>query len=139
MIDRLTPTAVTEWCDATTERAEATRGPGAYAIRLRDPADTPQAVRQTWESQFTAPLDAGFVERLAAAERFVYVGSHGKSVYARLCEHAAGEKSSTIMQAWPPVAVVDVWPRAEPVDVEWSYAVDVADETTAVWQDGTYF
>lgn len=139
MTDRLTPTEVTEWCDATPERAEATRGPGAYAIRLRDPADTPQAVRKTWESVYDAPPPDGFLSRLASAERFCYVGSHGKNVYERLLQHAAGEKSSTVMTAWPPVAVVDVWPREEPGDVEFTYAVDVADEETVVWQDGEYF
>lgn len=137
MTDRLTPTAVTEWCDATPERAEATRGPGAYAIRLRDPADTPQAVRQTWESVYDAPPPDGFLSRLASADRFVYVGSHGTNVYQRLVQHAKGHKSASIMDCWPPVAVVDVWPRADPGDVEWSYAVDVADETIAVWQDGS--
>lgn len=139
MTDRLTPTAVTEWCDATPERAEATRRPGVYAIRLRDPSDDFAVLVERWQSKFDAEPPYGLFDRLASAERFVYVGSHGKNVYKRLLQHAAGEKSSTVMTAWPPVAVVDVWPRADPGDVEWSYAVDVADETTAVWQDGTYF
>lgn len=132
MTDRLTPTEVNDHFDQDGRR------PGCYALRLLDPFDDPHAIRTMWEDQYDANPPAGFCERLAEADRFVYVGSHGQSVYERVMQHAEGKKSSTIMNLWPPVGIVAWWPEDNPKDMEWGHANEMANKKTCVWQDGEW-
>lgn len=137
MNDTLSESAVGQWVDDNGLH-DAARGPGCYCLRLKDPVDDPHAIGATWLDKFDVHPPAGFSERAAAADRLVYVGSHGKSVYTRLCQHARGHKSSTIMTLWPPVDIVAIWPEESPDAMEWGYANQIADETTVAWTNGEY-
>lgn len=133
----MTETYVTGYLDRMGALDKA-RGAGCYAVRLCDPGDDATAIGNEWMDHYNAHPPAGFCERAAFAEKLCYVGSHGKSVYERLCQHARGHKSSTIMALWPPVDIEAIWPSDSPRDLEWGHANELADEQTAVWSDGNY-
>jgi len=137
MTDQLTPTAVNEWLDSHGMH-ESGRQPGVYAIELATPSDDAEQVTRQLHDAYDAPPE-GLAERLAAAERFVYVGTHGESVYKRLCQHARSHQSSTIMAVWQPVDIVDVWPGEYPDAREYNRAVDLASVDTVAWMDGEWF
>lgn len=137
MIDRISESYITEYLDRMGALDQA-RQPGCYALRLRDPVDDPQAIGDRWLTEFDVHPPAGFSERAAAAARLCYVGSHGESVYARLCQHARGYQSSTIMELWPPVDVEAVWPEESPSQEEYNHATELADDRICVWTDGSY-
>lgn len=136
-MSRLTETKLNERLDHDGLHDTARR-PGVYVLELREPSSDRAMLLVEWQGEFDAPPPNGFLDRLAGSERFVYVGSHGKNVYTRLCQHANGEKSSTIMQVWEPVDVVGVWPEEYPDAEEWNRAVAIASEDICVWSDGSF-
>lgn len=138
MTGTLSPIQVNQWLDDNGFHDDA-RGPGCYALELLPPADVLADVEWRWSDHFEVNPPDGLVDRLASAERFCYVGSHGQSVYKRLNDHATGFQSSTIMDAWPPVGILDVTPIENPREHEWSMAQEMSDETTACWQDGDWY
>lgn len=135
MTDRLSPHAVNEWIDAQGLHTEA-RSPGCYAVQLETPSNDADAVSRRWADHYDAPMPDGVLERLTACERFVYVGSHGRSVYERLVQHARDEQSASIMDVWKPVAVVDVWIVSDPDTHEFNVAVEKSGDGTVSWYDG---
>lgn len=137
MTDRLTETQVTGWLDGH-GLLDAARESGVYAVRLQAPSDDYGRVESRWLAHFDANPPAGLVSRLTDAERFVYVGYANKSIYERLCSHANGDQSASIMAAWPPVVVAGVWP-GDGEDGEFNRAQALADDETAVWSDGEFY
>ena len=131
MTDSLTETRLTQALEDAGDLDRA-RQPGVYALRLRDPGDA-ASVLVSWQSEFDAPPPDGFVERLTGAAKLLYVGTHAQSMYERLCQHARGHQSSTIMDAWPPMEVYGLWPDAR----EYDRAATLSSGHTAVWTDGT--
>lgn len=135
--DPLTETDLNE----TLERfgvMDRARTPGVYALELATPADDANTVLRSWVDHYDANPPDGFAARAASAERLCYVGSHAQSVYQRLCQHVAGHKSSTIMEVWPPVDVVAIWPHDAPTAQEYNHAQELSDERTVCWLDGEY-
>jgi len=135
-MQRLTETDVNDWLDAHGMH-EAAREPGVYALRLRQPSDDLLECQATWADAFDADAPGLFCDRLAGAKRLVYVGYAGASIYERVCAHCNGEQSASIMQAWPPVGVVGVWP-GDGEEGEFNRAQELADDETCVWWNGEW-
>lgn len=134
--NRLTETRVNAWIDGH-RMHDSARSPGVYAIELASRSSRYTGVELNWYRHYDCKPPDGFIQRLADAKTFLYVGSHGKSVYRRLCQHARGDKSSTIMSAWEPQRVAGIWPGPAESG-EYNKASQLADEKTAVWVDGEY-
>lgn len=117
---------------------DKSRQPGVYSLKLVTPPDDWKSLEGTWHSYFGAPPPDGLLDRLAEADRLLYVGSHGKSMYERMAQHVRGFKTSTITQIWKPVDVVGVWPEDDPDAEEWNRAVALSDERTACWCNGEW-
>lgn len=135
--ETLTETQVNGWLDGHGLLGDA-RDFGVYALTLRAPSDKYRVVESRWLSHFDANPPSGLLSRLADATHFVYVGYAGASIYERLCAHANGERSASIMNVWPPVGVAGVWP-GDGEEGEFNRAQELADEQTAVWSDGEFF
>lgn len=129
-----TETEVTEDLDRR-GLLDAARRPGLYTLQLQTPSRDARAVEDRWHAHFDA-MPRSLAGRLAACDRLLYAGSHGKNVYTRLCQHARGHQTASIMAVWPPERVVDVTPRESPGDREWMYAQKQAGDKTRVWTDG---
>lgn len=139
MTKTLSQLAVNRWVDREGVHDEA-RQPGCYAIELETPSDRPVAVINRWTDHFDVGMPGEYATRLADADRLVYIGAHGTSVYERLCQHAAGEKSSTIMDVWPPVAVVSILQTDSPDAMEFNYTQEYAREDgTLAWMNGELY
>lgn len=132
----LTESELTERLDERGLLTESHR-PGVYALKLADPGDSIRAIIDRWTDHFDADIPGNYATRLSAADRLLYVGSHGRSIYDRLTQHVRGHKSSTIMDIYPPVDVVNFWHEDHPRDHEWGHAVDLARDGTVVWCDGS--
>lgn len=129
-----TETTVTEDLDQR-GLLDTARNPGVYALALQTPADDADTVTRRWRDEFDAMPD-GLAGHLAACDALLYVGSHRRSVYERVCQHARGHHRAAIMAVWPPERVVGIEPCENPRAREWGYAASLADETTRCWTDG---
>ena len=108
---------------------------GVYAIRCSVPANV-EAVQRRWLEHNNTPLPDGYAEQLAEASRCVYVGASG-DVYNRLRSHANGEvRKSAFVQAFPPVAIIGVWPHDAPFEFERRKAYELSGQGTVCWTDG---
>lgn len=134
--ETLTETQVTGWLDAHGLLDDA-RNPGTYAVTLQAPSDEYARVESRWLASYDANPPEGLLSRLADATHFVYVGYAGRSIYQRLCAHANGARSASIMDVWPPVGVAGVWP-GDGEEGEFNRAQELAGEDTAVWSDGEF-
>lgn len=135
-LEPLTETRLTETLDKRGD-LEAARASGVYALLLDHPPDDPVTVAEQWADHSDVLPQNGFTERLADAERLVYIGSHARSMYDRLCQHANGEQSSTIMAVWPPVDVWGLYPDRDPETDEYATAVHIGEiDGICTWQDG---
>jgi hypothetical protein len=113
----------------------AARGPGCYALRLAVPDDA-DAAHRAWLATFDVTPRDDAVTRLAAAPRVAYVGAAG-DVYDRLMDHAAGEvRTPAVCRAFPPAAVVGVYPSETPFEDEWGTARDLREDGWTCWVDG---
>jgi hypothetical protein len=110
-------------------------GAGVYALRAVVP-DTLADVREAWDNQHDhRPPDDG-LERLADAERVAYVGA-SSDMYSRLSDHVTHKRRQTaFLSAFPPDAVVDLWPTETPFDAEYNRALRLARDDWRVWTDG---
>lgn len=103
----------------------AAHGPGCYALRCAVPDDADAVTAALGEVSDADPPE-GVPERLAAADRVAYVGA-SKDVYARLCDHAAGDvRKATFLRAFPAERVVDVWTHEDPFSREHKRALKLA-------------
>lgn len=129
---RLTATAAHETLDRG-NWLEGAQGAAVYALELAIPAD----VRAAWDRAFDVRKD-DFVDRLAAADRLVYVGESADA-YARIMTHVRGEvRQTAIMRVCPPIGVVGVWPvDGDRHAAEYNRAVELTDDATAVWINGS--
>ena len=116
-----------------TETLDQQRGPGVYALKVAVPDDI-ATVREQWDS--VCDVRHAQLKRLASAERVAYVGA-SESVYHRLCDHAAGEyRQATLLQAFPPTRIVDVWWHEHPDAHEYNRAVGLSESGWCCWTDG---
>lgn len=139
MTKTLSERAVNRWVDSQGLHDDA-RSPGVYAVELETPGASIPGVIRRWADHFDADMPGAYATRLADAQRFVYVGAHGKSVYHRLCQHATGEKSATIMDVWPPVAVAGILRTDDPGAMEFNYTQEYAREDgTVAWMNGQLY
>jgi len=114
------------------------RNPGVYALALAVPSAL-DAVRRDWDAvaDHRPPDDA--LARLASADRVAYVGA-SSNVYARLCDHAAGDvRTASICEAFPPDGVIDIWPDESPFMAEYNRALALSRTGWRVWCDGVIF
>jgi len=126
MPNRLTETDVTETLDQS-------RGPAVYALAVAVPDDI-ATVRERWDS--VCDVRHAQLPRLASAERVAYVGA-SESVYHRLCDHAAGDyRQATLLEAFDPMRIIDVWWCDHPYSQEYNRAVGLSDCGWCVWTDG---
>jgi hypothetical protein len=126
MTDQLTETDVTKTLDQQ-------RGPAVYALAVAVPDDI-ATVRERWDR--VCDVRHAQLKRLASAERVAYVGA-SESVYHRLCDHAAGEsRQATLLQAFAPTRIIDVWWCDHPYAQEYSHAVELSQSGWCAYTDG---
>lgn len=113
----------------------ASHNAGVYAIRCNVP-DSVEGVQRRWIDENDLALPDRYAEQLSQASRCVYVGASG-DVYGRLQSHANGEvRKSSFVQAFPPVAVLNVTPHENPFEHERTLAYMLSGEGTVCWTDG---
>lgn len=133
MSDRLTRTDVIESLDRQ-GLLEAAAGPGVYALRVETP-DSVEAVSRAFLDSVDATPRDGVVEQLTS-DRVAYVGA-SQQVRDRVTDHADGEvRQATFLEAFAPVAVIDVWSHSQPFTAEYNHAVELSNAGWTCWMDG---
>lgn len=134
MTDEFDPTSVHESLDHAGLLDDA-HGKGVYAIALDVPDSVEEAHRQWLEHFETSPGDDA-IARLVGADQVAYVGA-SSDVYSRIMDHAEGDvRKASVLEAFPPVEVVEVWPHPSPFDYERERAYMLAGGGTVVWVNG---
>jgi len=116
-----------------TETLDQSRGPGVYALAVAVPDDI-ATVREQWDTVCDERHPQ--LQRLASAERVAYVGA-SEAVYHRLCDHAEGEyRQATLLQAFAPTRIIDVWWHEHPYAQEYNRAVGLSESGWCAYTDG---
>ena len=130
-------TELTETLDRRGELADA-RGPGVYALEVAIPHHGEQIARYWHRYHDHAPSDE-FYTRLAEADSVLYVGA-ASDVYARLCDHVAGDvRKAAFLEAFPAESLHSLWPK-DSAEVafreEEAVARALSSASQRVWTDG---
>jgi predicted GIY-YIG superfamily endonuclease len=120
------------------EQFDDARGPGCYALAVDTPNAADDVARQ-WHRYHDHPPQKAFYARLADADTVLYVGA-ASDVYARLCDHVAGDvRKAAFLEAFPAESLHSLWPK-DSAEVafreEEAVARALANVNRRVWTDG---
>lgn len=114
------------------------RGPGCYALEVAIP-DHGEQIARYWHRYHDHAPSEDFYTRLADANTVLYVGA-AKDVYARLCDHVAGDvRKAAFLEAFPAESLHSLWPK-DSAEVAFANEFNVANALARVdrrvWTDG---
>jgi predicted GIY-YIG superfamily endonuclease len=116
----------------------AATDPGVYVLRCCSPGGTLAAHARAWRQAGYRDAHPDQMDRLASANRLVYVGA-ATTLRERIADHInGGRRQTAFLSVYPVFDVAGVEWTDQPFERETRVAMHLADEypTWAVWCDG---